>query len=344
MKNRKFIYLSVTPDNAIGIRKKIQGFSAAFVNMGMSCRHIIEKKTSNLLKKIIHAKDNYELIFIRYYSPKVLFIIIFLRIYYGSRIILDLPTPLQIGINEERNFVKKIILFAAYLFTSPLINILCYKVLMYGPESKYFQYFTNNKIINVTNGYNVSKINFNDSLSNDNKTIKLVGVAAIADWHGFDRVIRSMKNSINKIEFNIIGNGPELGSLKKLVNSNNLNKFVKFHGNLQGKELEDIYYKSDIGIATCAGFRKNINKASDLKSREYVNYGIPFISSVDDDDFVGCNFVFKVLNDESLINLDKIIGSFHSRKLTNDRALINKYAVENLSFNSKVKKILDLCY
>ena len=343
MKQNKYLYLSVTPKHAFGIRKKINGFSSAISNIGFSCKAIIEESTIGLLKQLPKHKENYDLIFVRHYSPKVIFIIIFLTVSFKSRVVLDLPTPLKIGVNEEKNFFKKIILFCIYFIMTPFINLLCFKILMYGPESKYFLPFTKNKILDVTNGYNTSLISFEKTTLAESSTLKLIGVAAIADWHGFDRIINSIKNSKSKVEFLIIGDGPELRNLIKQVKSLGLNGRVKFLGKLQGKELEKIYLESNIGISTCGGFRKNIQKACDLKSREYANYGLPFISSVADDDFTDCDFVYRVPNDDSCINIDQIISDYNNRKLNHQRDRINKYAIDKLSFNIKVKEILDLC-
>lgn len=199
--------------------------------------------------------------------------------------------------------------------------------------------------INIFNGVDINNISLIEK--KESEEIRFIGVAGLSFWHGFDRFILSMKeyykkNPKRKIIFNIVGDGNKdyINKLKNIVKENKLERYVIFHGFKFGKELDEIYNYSDIAIGSLGVHRVGIQKASVLKVREYCAKGIPFILGYQDDSFEkNLEFYYQVSNDESLLDIEKIIEWYKNLKVTPEE--IRKYAEDNLSWDKQMKKVID---
>lgn len=199
--------------------------------------------------------------------------------------------------------------------------------------------------INIFNGVDINNISLIEK--KESKKIRFIGVAGLAFWHGFDRFILSIKEyykniSNQEIIFNIVGDGNKdyINKLKNIVKENKLERYVIFHGFKFGKELDEIYNYSDIAIGSLGVHRVGIQKASVLKVREYCAKGIPFILGYQDDSFEkNLEFYYQVSNDESLLDIEKIIEWYKNLKVTPEE--IRKYAEDNLSWDKQMKKVID---
>ncbi|SHE81884.1 glycosyltransferase [Caloramator proteoclasticus] len=200
----------------------------------------------------------------------------------------------------------------------------------------------------ITNGIDISDIRIKELYDYKNM-INLIAVANVSYWHGYDRVIEGLRlyyESKNKdrirVNFHIVGDGPELNKLKKIANDYGLNEYVVFHGNKIGKELDDLFDISNIGIGSLANHRKGFTKDSALKNREYCARGIPFVIASDDEMF-GDNFkyIYKIPKDESPIDINKVIEFYNLIKKEKFTIEMRKYAEENLTWNAVMRDILN---
>ncbi|MEH0835108.1 hypothetical protein [Pectobacterium cacticida] len=178
----------------------------------------------------------------------------------------------------------------------------------------------------------------------DVSTLKMIGVASLAYWHGYDRLIVSIANYYKKyndlkIEFHIVGDGePEYTSLNRLVHELSLGDSVIFHGRKSGTELDDLFFSMNIGVDSLGRHRSGNNYNDSIKSKEYAIRNLPFIKSHIDDSFQGVDFVFNVSPDDSAFDLNDIIEWYKKLDLSNER--IRSYAVENLTIVKQMEKIL----
>ncbi|GKW39307.1 glycosyltransferase [Pectobacterium carotovorum] len=177
----------------------------------------------------------------------------------------------------------------------------------------------------------------------DTRTIKMIGVASLAYWHGYDRLINSIAdyykryNDIN-IEFHVVGDGkPEYISLKKLVHELSLEKSVIFHGRKNGKELDDLFFSMNIGVDSLGRHRSGNNYNDSIKSKEYAIRNLPFIKSHIDDSFQGVDFVFNVSADETVFDLNDIIEWYNNLNLSNEN--VRAYAINNLTIVKQMEKL-----
>ena len=205
-----------------------------------------------------------------------------------------------------------------------------------------------NKLVLITNGIDIksTKIKNRVSIANEKKVINLLSVANINNWHGFDRIIKGLyeyyKNDPKiKIYYHCVGEGRELENLKKLTKELNIEKYVIFHGTKTGKELDKLFDIADIGIGSLGMYRISLQYGATLKLREYCARGLPFVYGYDDIDFENFRYSLRVSNDNSSINVNNIIEFYESIKNENYTEEMRKYAEKNLTWEVKMKPVID---
>ncbi|MFA5325181.1 MAG: glycosyltransferase [Bacteroidales bacterium] len=200
--------------------------------------------------------------------------------------------------------------------------------------------------IKISNGIDFSQIKTKSMVNDCSKVLNLIGVAQIHFWHGFDRLIIGLAeyySAIHKKEvfFHIVGEGldKDVLPLKSLVSQHNLSNNVIFHGYKSGDELDILFEKCDMGVASLARHRSKITKIKTLKNREYAARGIPFIYSEKDEDFDNMPYIMKIAPDESPIDIKEIISFYDSVLFTPQEI---RSSIENhLSWDCQMKKVVE---
>lgn len=299
--------------------------------------HIMSNKKYEFILETIDKKK-YDLLFIRYTLSDVFFLGFLKEVKRRQiKIILEFPTlPYDEEFNDEnlldidryfrKNLKKYVDLAVTYNNLDNAFGI---------------------KNVFIGNGINIDERKILEYKPLDYKCINLIGVANISKWHGYDRVIKGIYKYINEtkkdnIKFSIVGCGEELNNLIKLTHKLGVQKNIDFRGFMQGKELEQIYSKSDLGIGPLSRKRIGMNDGSALKNREYCSIGLSFIYSGYDPDFVNFKYAYNVQDDESPIDISKLIKFIYDvKKDINYINNMRKYAEDHLQWVNKVKIILD---
>jgi glycosyltransferase involved in cell wall biosynthesis len=173
----------------------------------------------------------------------------------------------------------------------------------------------NIKTISIHNGIDVDAFTLCGNSKSLTSPLRLIGVANLIDYHGYDRIITAIQRQLNlndmkyNIEFHVVSPPtPILSRLRDEVKIENLSDYVVFHGMKTGKELDDLFDKCHIGVGALAWHRFNITHASNLKSREYMARGIPFLYGGKDKG-IPSNYPYalQVPSDETSINLKDIL-------------------------------------
>ena len=170
------------------------------------------------------------------------------------------------------------------------------------------------KAIRIHNGIDFDRVLLRNP-RNKTDEIHLLAVAGLARWHGYDRLLRGMgkyyqTDGSRKVYFHIVGDGPVRGEYEQIIEQYGLQEYCFMEGVKKGEELNEFYDMCDIGIECLASFRKDIFVSSSLKSREYVAKGIPFVTASKSDVFENKDFVLKVSEDETDIDIRNIISFY----------------------------------
>ena len=208
------------------------------------------------------------------------------------------------------------------------------------------------RTINISNGVDFDSIPLhNFLLSNVKSQLHLIGVAEVHPWHAFDRLIAGLgeyyrqqlntKSQQPVVYFHIVG-GVHPDHMKKvfapLIEKYNLHDKVAFHGQLFGKQLDDVFNQCQFAIGSLGRHRSGITVIKTLKNREYATRGIPFIYSEQDSDFDNQPYVLKAPADESPIDIQQIIDFVESFTIKPEDI---RKTVEHLSWKNQMQIIVD---
>jgi len=202
--------------------------------------------------------------------------------------------------------------------------------------------------ITIPNGIDVQNIRKTGFKRFDGNTLNLVTVVSSPKpWHGLDKIISSINLNKRKVKiiFHIVGNinKDDISSIP-----HNRSKVI-FHGLKFGKELDELMKDMNCAVSTMALYKKEMNEACSLKTREYTARGIPFILAYKDPDLQHVEkdykFYLSFANDESEIQIEKIIdfGSRMSKKGYKESIsdYMREYAFKYMDWTVKIKKYIE---
>ncbi len=200
--------------------------------------------------------------------------------------------------------------------------------------------------INTVNGVCVSALPRHVPRA-DAKDVRLLALASMSGWHGYDRILKSLAGYRGGADVRIAfvgGDGDgSLAVWKQLAEKLNLMDKVTFHGPCYGEALEEIVAGCDLGIGSLGMFRYGLERGMTLKTREYMARGLPFVSAVYDPALpADRGFFLQVPNDETPIDMEEVVSFAQSVKA--DAALpdaMRAYAEDTLSWRSVMARILE---
>lgn len=356
MKYRSFSYYAlVNRFNSPGVAKKIDDtvLAAGHIGLDASCNLYPTNRSGVFCFFLKLLKEDSDIIMIRFSDlvfPLVFFVMLIQRLR-GRIIIIDVPTPRVVSLKEMDSAIKnptlRVLRKMLTVVSAAWVLYPANKVIQYAEESAWFTLGVKNKTLKIGNGILIDdEITLTQAVW-PNKELQLIGVAQLAKWHGFDRILKAIallnkKNLTYRVAFTIVGDGGELGYLRALTRELGLGAQITFTGMLLGSDLDQFFTQAHIGISSLGLYRKGLTEASDLKTREYMARGLPVIGVGADPDFEKDSaFRFVVANDESIEELAELIASFADSKLPLPTD-VRRFAEERLSLESKLSKILEI--
>lgn len=270
----------------------------------------------------------------------------------GRFIVIDVPTPCgnlvkELDTNNAMGVgAKRLRLLLLYL-SVPWLLFPASRIVQYAPESSYFQTGLRGRSILSANGIRVDDIPVIDTpVRQRGEGITLIGVAALAEWHGYDRVIKGIAaypgTGRDALHFLVVGDGAIRSQLESLAETLGISDRVEFVGVKHGADLDQCFERADIGLGTLAFFRLNMDFASSLKSREYAARGLPFVLASTDPDFDPLpDFVFRAPNVNTPLDTRALIDWYGKLRAQTDLpARLRAYAHARLDFSVKIKAFL----
>ena len=260
----------------------------------------------------------------------------------GGQLIVEYPTY-PIAQENERFFVRSLV----FRYTDGILQKINPMVDLYaliGDDCGGTLY--GRSAMNTVNGIEVGGLLKHAPRANM-KDIRLLALASMSGWHGYDRILRSLAgyggDADVRIEF-VGGDGDgSLAKWKLLADELNVTDRVTFHGPCYGDALETIIAQCDLGVGSLGMFRYGLKRGMTLKAREYMARGLPFIGAVDDPALPNDrNFFLHVANDETPIDMAEVVA--FAKAVKADAELpdaMRVYAEENLSWRSVMAKTLE---
>src|SRR6185312_15527784 len=294
-------YLKANHENTLIARyageKKIDNFSPNPILSQIQWRC----KYRNVLKYI--QENHIQIVFIRYIHFANPFFIRFLKSLKqrNIKVLLEIPTYPYDQEYQQLKLTSKLVLLIEK-FSRRKFKKYVTRILTVTPYKTIFDVPT----IEISNGIDPHSIKIVEK-NKTNEEIHLIGVASMAHWHGYDRVIEGFHNYYSKstnnqkIYFHLVGDNDNSETLryKELVKKYDLSKYIIFYGRKSGKDLDLIFDKADMAVGSLGCHRINIKDVKSLKNREYCARGLPFFYSEKDAEFEGKNFVYRIPADES---------------------------------------------
>jgi glycosyltransferase involved in cell wall biosynthesis len=199
------------------------------------------------------------------------------------RIVLEIASYPMSG---EAGSMEQKLIFATDTVLSGILRKLVDYVVTFGDQTEIYGI----RCIRSSNGVDVDALPVRRVPKFDPRAPRLLGVASLAKWHGYDRVLRGLRHALDRNpdvvpHVSFAGHGPAATELERLCRSLELDEHVSFHGMTTGEALDELFDQSDIAIASLGTHRIGLQSASSLKTREYCARGIPFISAGRDDSF-----------------------------------------------------------
>ena len=359
MKGLYITLINILQPGNLGITK-VKGQINAFEKLGYSMDWVYEKNLDIYINDIkigsrknnyigvnkffdivgCNIEEKYDFVYIRYMVANVGLLKLVRKLKkIGIRIIVEIPTyPYLTEINK--NIRGRIICSIDKYITNNLHKYVD-NISVTNDIEKLF----NIETIKINNAVDVENVK---PVANRNKkdTINMIAIANIERWHGYDRLIEGIseyyKNKTYKknVKLYIVGNGNKeiKDDLINRVKKYKLENYIIFTGVKNGDELDKLYEKIDIGISSLS-----LNRAGGghdpVKAKEYIAKGIPVVMGYEDRLIPSTNeFIYKVEDDDSKININSIIEWYINLKNTNEEIRI--FAEENLCWTKQIAKIV----
>ncbi|MBQ2971226.1 MAG: glycosyltransferase family 4 protein [Ruminococcus sp.] len=245
---------------------------------------------------------------------------------------------------EHLNGLRKLFSIYSDRFTDKFNSMVDYYVLI-GEDAG--GHYKGKPAINIENGIDVSSVPVRKPKCEE--TIHILALASMCYWHGYDRLIKSLAEykGDQKIVIHMVGgnDGGCLNEWKELASKLGLKNTVVFHGQLTGKALEEMFDLCDIGVNSLAMYRKGFAVTMELKAREYIARGLPFVCAVEDPALVDPKEALwlKITNDESVPDMEQIVEfALEMKKNTTHVLSLRKLAENRLTWEMQYKKVFDL--
>lgn len=345
-------------EESSGVKNKIDYQMKSFQNNGFEVKLLKANPKTNSFKRSLEINKKLkfctkEIFYIRNFGIKLIFYLnLFRNLQKRNNIlILEIPTPIKTSKEENKNSKANLLKRTT---KNVLIDIVYPKVLKhfdiiveYGPEGSKYTRKIQEKFIYINNGIDVKNIKMINK-NHDNK-LTFLTVAHVAFWHGYDRIIKGLHEYYKtypekEVFYHCVGEGVELTNLKKLTKELNLEKYVIFHGTKTGEDLDKVVDECDIALGSLGFHRSGLTGGSPLKAREYCARGIPFVIAYDDWDFPETfPFVYRIPKDDSPVDINQVIKWYENliKEHPNYSIEMRKYAEENLSWDAKMKPVIE---
>jgi len=292
------------------------------------------------------AAEDYEVLYIRHpgANPALLGFLAWMKNRNPDlRIVLEMASYPMSG---EAESVEQKLIVACDAALSGLLRKFVDHVVTFGDQTEIYGI----PCIRSSNGIDVDALPTCHASAFNPRAPKLVGVASLAKWHGYDRVLTGLRQALDQNpevvpHVSFAGQGPVATELEEQCRTLGLGGHVTFHGMMTGKALDELFDRCDIAIASLGMHRIGIQSASSLKTREYCARGIAFVFAGEDESFSETfPFAMRVPVGDDPIDLTKVFADYATmlRQVDDPASEMRAYAAANLSWTTRLSEIMQV--
>ena len=262
----------------------------------------------------------------------------------NCKFIFEIPTYTPNVQEEDLSFARKLFRGYSNIWSKKIEHMPDLYVFM-GDGN--FTTFKGCKAIRIENGIAPELMPKRNPRNNKNR-VNILALSSMSYWHGYDRLINSLAQykGDKDVVIHIVGpdDGGSLSLWQETVSKNSLEDKGIFHGPKYKEELDRMFDLCDIGVNSMAMFRKGFEDTSELKTREYVARGLPFVSSVYDVilDELDSDLYIKISNDETIPSMEDIVE--FALQVKNDVTVserLRNYAIKTMTWTAQYKKVFE---
>ena len=338
-----------------GIARKIDGFLKAAASEGWRTDSVVLHRKGlggHLALGRAIARSSADVVMVRSTAHHLVAILPFcLMARFRRRVVLDVPTPhgsafLEV-VRSRLPWHARARMAVLLALSGPFVFWPFHRIVEYAPEPGWWMLGNSHRFRLVGNGVNLQETRPRaHAPAWPAETLRLLAVANVSFWHGYDRMIRAIHELAKdprapRVTFTIVGNGEELPYLQGLAAELGVRDRVSFLPPHEGAALQSLYEQHHIAVGSLGLHRKGLRSAAELKSREYCAVGIPFITSGRDVDFDDtADFRFVVSQSERTDDVASTLREIMSRPALPPASAIRQYAERRLDMRQKVREMI----
>ena len=201
--------------------------------------------------------------------------------------------------------------------------------------------FLGKPAMNINNGIDVTAIRMREYQPKQD-VLHMLLLASMCDWHGYDRMIKSLKayQGDEKIILHFAGNDGD-GSLAKWKQLAEGMDNVIFHGGVYGEELDGLINSMDLGVSSLGLYRIGLELGTVMKGREYMARGLPFVYAGEDPTIEkGHPHAMQVENSDAPIDMEEVVAfAKRMRHEKNAAESMREYARAHMSWEMEFERI-----
>ena len=258
----------------------------------------------------------------------------------GVRIALEIPTYPYDAEFREAGRKEKIQLQVDRMFRRSLARQVD-RIVTFSDDAEIF----GQKTIRISNGIDFSTIPLKTEVHAIAREVRLLALANIHPWHGFDRVIEGLKAYYAAphdriVKLRIVGDGMPglIDGYTRSIAACGLGQYIEITGPRSGAALDAEFAWCDMGVASLARHRNGIESLKSLKNREYAARGIPFVYSERDSDFDAMPYVLKAPADDTPLDIAALVSWLDAADRTPEH--IRTTIEGRLSWKRQMQKVM----
>ncbi|MGL5890660.1 MAG: hypothetical protein ACRC3B_12280, partial [Bacteroidia bacterium] len=195
--------------------------------------------------------------------------------------------------------------------------------------------------LTLGNGIDFNRIPFTSGPAYTGGTLHILLLSSVAvSWHGVDRLLKGIGEN-DDVHLWLAGKFTD----SDMQLAEKCKHKVTFTGMLKGEQLDELFGKIHLAVASLAIDRKGLTEMSALKVREYAVRGVPFVTAFDDPDLPdgsmpeGTGWV-RITHKDEPVDMQALSRFALTASTASGRAQLRVFAEKQMDYSQKMKVLV----